>query len=837
MSLSDILILYRARLRAKAVLVQELFAVAGIAVGVALLFGSQIASTSLARSVSQLTHEIVGGGQSLQLDARGPEGIPQELLTHIAYLSGVRQVLPIVEAQAIVIGPRGQQSIDLIGTDPHFAHAGGPLLKRFSASQLTAQRAIALPAPLAQAIGVGPLQTIKLQIGSRVLTVLVAATVGSADIGGLVNSPVALTNIGYAQALAGLRSKLSRIFVRPVAGQGAEVHREMESVAARVNANVEPGNFDATLFAVASSPARLAERLFSAISAIVAFLFALNAMFVVAPERRSLIEEVLRPQGATRKMIVQVLLFDACVIAVLGCALGLVLGDELSIAVFRSSPDYLSFAFPVGNSRIVTAQSVLVALGAGVVATICGVIWPFRDILRRPQTHKSMYGGGAAIVGVVLLVVSAVLLLEAPKDAVLASVALLVSLVCLLPFLFDSFVTLFDRGQERLLNGAAGVLASVELRSPVNRVRSLAITATAAISLFGVVQFQGAQGNLQHGLDDSARDIDANADVWITLAGTANTFATTPFTLNPHSLAGVAGIRTIGVYRGSFLDWGTRRIWVLAPPSDAKQPMPPTQLRSGELSTATAHLRGGGWAVLSQALAADHHLRPGSSFLLASPRPVLLRVAGLSTNLAWPSGAIVMNSADYARAWGSTDASAYQVQTDPGVSPEALRFGIKRALGSQPGLAIETRAERQARHFASSRDGLSRLTQIRTLLLIATVLAVAGAIAAMIWQRRDLVSVLRCEGYSQWIVWRWLCWESALLVAIGSTIGALFGLYGQVIASHYLASVTGFPVVYSVGVLPALASLGLLSVVTVLVLAIPGYFVARTPARAPSAAY
>ena len=47
------------------------------------------------------------------------------------------------------------------------------------------------------------------------------------------------------------------------------------------------------------------------------------------------------------------------------------------------------------------------------------------------------------------------------------------------------------------------------------------------------------------------------------------------------------------------------------------------------------------------------------------PIPMTLRVAALSTNIGWAPGAIVMNAADYARAWGSEDASAYNVLLEP----------------------------------------------------------------------------------------------------------------------------------------------------------------------------
>jgi putative ABC transport system permease protein len=69
----EILYIYRARLRARLVLVQELLAILGIGVGVALLFASQVASTSLSGSARALTGEIAGKMQ-LELIARGPEG-------------------------------------------------------------------------------------------------------------------------------------------------------------------------------------------------------------------------------------------------------------------------------------------------------------------------------------------------------------------------------------------------------------------------------------------------------------------------------------------------------------------------------------------------------------------------------------------------------------------------------------------------------------------------------------------------------------------------------------------------------------------------------------------
>lgn len=841
MSFSDILFLYRARLRARTVLIQEAFAILGIAVGVALLFASQVASTSLSRSVAELSSQIVGNTQ-FQLDARGPSGFDERLLGEVRRVRGVKEALPVLEQQANVIGPSGERSVDLIGTDPRFAHFAGGLLRRFSAAQIAAQQAIALPDPLAQAIGAGPLQTVKLQTGASVVTTLLGATLGSSDIGGLVHSPVALAPVGYAQRITGMRGRISRIFVRAQPGRRQLVQAELAQIAASQGVNLEPANFDSKLFAVASAPENQGETLFSAVSALVGFMFALNAMLITVPARRKLIEDI-RPQGATRGMIMQILIFDALVLGALASVLGLVLGEGLSLVVFHATPGYLSFAFPVGNARIVTWQSILLSIAAGFAAAILGVLWPLREVLLRPLSRSSRGVGSRrwaatrAAIGVVSLGLTTTILLADPQAASLGDLTLITALVCLLPFLFDGLLALFDSVQ-RPFNGAAPVLAVTELRTPPTRVRSLAIATTAAIAVFGTVAVQGSQTNLERGLDASAHGIDSTADVWVTPRGEANAFATTPFRGGSvAALAKLPGIRSVEVYRGSFLNWGDRRLWVLAPPSSGGNVIPRAELVRGSLGPAEARVRTGKWAVLSKALAEEQHLRIGQAFTLPSPQPTSFRLAALTTNLGWPPGAIVITSGAYARAWVSDSPSAFEIRGEPGVAPAVLRSTVEQALRPFAGLTSETAAEREQRHYALAAQGLGRLTEIRLLVLIAAVLAVAGALGSMIWQRRDLVAFIKCEGYRRGVLWRWMCCESAVLIAAGSAIGAVFGLCGQLVVSRALASSTGFPISLDVEALAAVSSFALVSVVAVAIVALPGYLVVRVPPRAVSPAY
>jgi putative ABC transport system permease protein len=246
-------------------------------------------------------------------------------------------------------------------------------------------------------------------------------------------------------------------------------------------------------------------------------------------------------------------------------------------------------------------------------------------------------------------------------------------------------------------------------------------------------------------------------------------------------------------------------------------------------------VRRGGWVVLSQALAREHHLHIGELFLLPAPRSTVFRVAGLSTNLGWPAGAVVMNSSDYALAWASNAASAYEIQTMPSVSPSAVRQRVQAILPQQRGLVAETETERQRRHYALADQGLSRLSQIKTLLLIAGVLAVAGAMSSLVWQRRERIAAIRVHGYAPLVLWQWLCVESALVLAIGCSLGAAFGIAGQLLLSHSVQAVTGFPIY--LGVEPIVVAVSCLSVgvIAFTIASVPGYFAVHVPPRAVSA--
>ncbi len=292
-------------------------------------------------------------------------------------------------------------------------------------------------------------------------------------------------------------------------------------------------------------------------------------------------------------------------------------------------------------------------------------------------------------------------------------------------------------------------------------------------------------------------------------------------------LRGLPGIKSVRAYRGSYLDIGARRTWVLAPPASTAVPISSTQLVEGSLAAATRRFREGGWVVVSQAIAAERHLRVGSRFALPTPVPISLRVAAIGTNLGWPPGALILNAADYARAWGSSAPSAYLLDVQPNATVAQVEAEATAALRPSSGLVAQSTQQRIDHGRKTSQAGLAQLHQISDMVLLAAVLAMAAAMSTLIWQRRPRLAQQQVEGFYRTTLWVALLIETSLLLGTGCLVGALFGIYGQLLLSHALATVTGFPIVASTGALVALLSFTAVTGAAVLVVALPGYAATR----------
>jgi putative ABC transport system permease protein len=844
MGLPGLLFFYRERLREQGV--EELFAGLGIAVAVALLFAVTVASQSVASSAGAVNRALIGPA-TLQLRARGPEGIAEDILGRVEDLKGVQHAAPLLEEDAtIVAGSGASVSVNLAGTDVSLAVLDGLVhtlpISTLSSGGMGLSKAAAEALRLPRGHAQSPEPMVSLELRGQATRLRVNAVLGAESFGALSQARAAVMPLERLQALAGLPHRLTRILVQSAPGKQTRVRSELVDLAAG-RMTVAPANQDVQLLHEALRPSEQASLFFAAISALLGFLLTFNAFLLTVPERRRAIADQ-RLRGDPSSAIVQMVLFQAFCLGVIATAVGLVVGYGLSVGVFAQTPTYLATGFTLGSSTVVGTAPLLIAGIGGVLATCAASIVPLLD-LRRSRAANAVYLedgepgnalGSRAVVTLALVAVALVIVRVAanslwPSLALAWTAMLALAAVLCVPIVFSGVLHLSDVIARRFqLHLTLLPLALESLRE--TSLRSLALVATGAAALFGAVALGGARDDLLHGIGGFVTHYAQEADVWVFTPGDNQSVVAFSQTSRERRIAHLPGVVSVSALSGGLLDVGKRRVWVLAWPSNSPLSFLDGQVIKGKQSTAAARVRGGGWATVSQQIAAEHHVGVGGTLSVPTPTgEVPLRIAALTTNFGWTPGAILVSTAEYAHAWQTAQVTALGVSVQPGVDPPVVRGEIEHALGSTNGLDVLIAQARGAKMIESARQGLSQLATISTLLVLASILAMAAALASAIWQRRISLAGLKLSGVRQRRLQKLLVLEAALMLSVGAVTGATWGIYGQIALDGYLTTTTGFPVSRLGASWRPLEVLIVVFIVSLVISAIVAWFAARVPER------
>jgi putative ABC transport system permease protein len=808
--------LYSRRLRVH--IVQELLAGLGVAIAVALVFAAMIANDSVAGSAGEVVREVVGPA-NLQMHARDADGLDQGLLRQVEELPGVEQAAPMLEQSATLIGAGGRRaSVDLAGTSIDLVRLSG--LARTLPVAVFSPDALGLSRVSADELGVsartGAMSEVSLELRGSTHRLKVAAVLGREAAGALSQARVAVVPLLRLQRLAGLQGRLTRILVQARHGQEAKVRAELASLAG-TRLTVAPIGAEVAQLRQALRPSDKASGFFAAISALLGFLFAFNAMLLTVPERRQAIAD-LRLIGTTRAAIVQIVVFQALCLGLVASFVGLLAGYALSLGAFHQSSGYLSEAFTIGTNTVVGGGPVALALLGGVLATVAASSVPLLD-LRRRRALDAVYVEEA---------MSDELLGGHQRARLALSAAALVALATLLFRLRASlaFLNVGAMIAERYQRLTVLQVALTSLRAAP--LRSLALAATGAVAIFGSIALGGSRDDLLRGIDGFSQSYAADAQLWI---GTPDdNQATVPFHPDHYAarIAQLPGVAHVTAFQGGFLELGDRRTWIIARPPGSASDVLRSQIVAGDANVAIRRLGGRGWIVVSRQIAEEHHVRLGGALTLPTPSgPVPFRLAATTTNLAWSPGAIFISAGDYGRFWSTTLPTALGVGLAPESNAQATRSAIGRLLGPASGLEVSTAHTREARIDHLTSDGLRRLGEISTLLVVAAILAMAAALGSSIWQRRRSLAGLRLAGVRAPRLRRVLLTEAILMLGAGCLTGAVAGIYGEVIIDGYLRHVTGFPVSPLALSWRPFEVLALVTVVALVAATIPGWSASR----------
>jgi putative ABC transport system permease protein len=446
-----------------------------------------------------------------------------------------------------------------------------------------------------------------------------------------------------------------------------------------------------------------------------------------------------------------------------------------------------------------------VIVSCGIASTLSLLDLRDRDPLRNLYQQQGIPGNAlhastrrALDVGALALLIAAtVLLATGPSHALIACTLLALGTVCAVPLALNAVMALCARLAQWRQKLTAMPVALSSLQATT--LRSFALAATGALALFGSIALGGARGDLEHGIARFAHSYAADATLWIGNRGDDQAVVDFAAGDLPKRISALPGVSRVATYEGGFVVIDGRRVWMIARgPGDARNVLS-SQISSGSAALAQQRLAQGGWVVVSRQIAEKQHVGLGGHLTLPTPSgEVSLRIAALTSNLAWSPGALFLGSAQYARLWGGggggNSATALGVSLKPGARAGEVARRIRQALGRSSGLIVRTRSSLQTSIDTLAREGLGQLREISNLLLAAAILAMAAALTSAVWQQRGALAGLRLCGVSPARLRRILLIEAGLLLSAGCVTGALAGVYGQAIIDGYLGRVTGFPI-------------------------------------------
>lgn len=367
---------------------QLALALLGIALGVAVYVGVDLANESARRAFEQST-ELARGRTTHRLLPIG-EPISETSYADLVRAGLATQAAPIVELEALVIGA-GRAVHTVLGVDPieeagireftSFGTADGGALMRM----MTEPGSVIVPEGLASEAGLGVGDKLRLGLRGREVEALVVGT-SAAQSGG---DPPIVTDIATAQAWSERPGTLDRIDLRLDAAQAASLAAEPPAGTTLVAAANDNDTLDEMMRAFRTNLSALG------LLALAVGMFLIYATMSFAIVQRRPEIGILRALGLARRRLLGSFMAEALALGVIGTLGGLALGHWLAkglVAMVLQTVGDLSFSRAVA----VAAPSLWTYVSGavlGIAATLVAAFAPALEAAR--DTTDQAVGRGA----------------------------------------------------------------------------------------------------------------------------------------------------------------------------------------------------------------------------------------------------------------------------------------------------------------------------------------------------------------------------------------------------------------------------------------------------------
>ncbi len=759
---------------------QLVLAIAGIAMGVAVVVAVDLANASARQAfrlsvdavVGRATHEIVGG----------PGGLDQTWYRRLTVGAGVYPASPIVEGYASAHG----LTLHVLGIAPFAGIGVGQLGSRggaAAAGTLIARPGSAWLGPrTARRLGVTRGDTLSLDIlGHRQRVHITGMLTGG---NGALTDGLLVTDIATAQVLFHKQGRLDRIMLR--LPPGATGHREVAKIRALLPAGVRLQPTGARRHALLAMTQAFSINLsaMSLLALLIGMFLIYNTMTFSVLQRRGLIAS-LRALGATRGQIAGLVLGEALLLGlagvVLGLPLGLGLGRVLVHMVTRTIND-VYFVLTV-NRLLISALPLAVGALLGIGATLVAASGPALEAaITTPcqaQSRAVLEGRvrrlapRLAIAGFLVMAAAAALLLlgRSLGGGFIGVFLLIIGYTLTTPLALSAAA----RAAASVLGrwaGVPGYLLGRGVDAGLSRTGiavaalTLAVAATA-----GVAAMIGSfRDTVQLWLAQRLR-----ADIYVSLPHNdlqqSDANLPTGFVARVRNLPGVVAVSTGFRAKVDGAAGPTNLFAVGLVPGDQQRFV----LKRGRRAAAWRAFRNDRAVLISEPYAYHHRLTVGDSLRLNTERgPIRFRVAGVYYNYASDRGVVMMRRSLYRRYWSGRAAASLGLYLAAGADAAGVQAAVQYAAGARQVLVRTNRAlrRRSLRIF----DRTFAITQVlRLMVMLVAFFGVLSALMALQLERVREWSVLRALGMTRRGLAGLILGQSVLMGAIAGVLALPLG--------------------------------------------------------------